>query len=160
MDPRKDPVLRRVARKNKGYAKKMTQPDEQPLVVCFSMPGSDLTHEAVWKQLAKDVIAEYPEVKVTSIKYEPRDLLIARPKGADPVENRWLVSLSSMWGRKRVTGMWLRFPNRHVQLKCYDDVAGAEYRQFKRMKEYMKDFKIFDKKPKKKHKKRECLLPK
>ncbi|XP_041352497.1 uncharacterized protein LOC121370985 [Gigantopelta aegis] len=154
MDPTKDPILRRVAKKSKGYAKKMTKPDEQPTAVCFSMPGTELTHEAVWRQLEKDVLAQYPEVKVSSIKYVPRDLLIVRPKGADPIENRWVVSLSSDWGRKRITGMWLRFAERPVQLKCYDDVVGSEYRQFKRMKEYMKDFKIFEKKPKKKHKKR------
>ncbi|XP_071112758.1 uncharacterized protein [Haliotis cracherodii] len=137
MDLKKDPMLRK-ARKSRAPPLQSKPPEPNPNAVCFSILGSTLTHHEVWAAFKKDILSHHPEVRVKSLQFIPRAIFIKRPKGGDPIEDRWVITFSSEWFRNRVAGMDLKFKTEAVQLRRYDDVVNCEYRQFTRMNDYMK----------------------
>ncbi|XP_067675288.1 uncharacterized protein [Haliotis asinina] len=137
MDMKKDPMLRK-ARKARVPPLQSKPPEPNPNAVCFSIVGSTLSHHDVWAAFKKDILSQHPEVKVKSLQFIPRAIFIKRPKGGDPIEDRWVITFTSEWFRNRVAGMDLKFKTEAVQLRRYDDVVNCEYRQFTRMNDYMK----------------------
>ena len=131
-------MLRKLSKKSKNVMVQAHPPKMRPKAVCFNIVGAHLTHLLVWKSFQRDVLAEYDEVKVESIQFVPRSIFVPRTKNSDPVENRWVITLTNEWYRSRVTGMDIRFGDFTTQLRRYDDVVNLEYRQYTRMTDMMK----------------------
>ena len=133
-----DPVLIKISKKSKNMIAQTGPPNKRPRAVCFDIVGAHLTHLNVWKAFQRDVMSVCDDVKLESIQFSPRSIFVPRTEKSDPVENRWVITLTSEWFRNRVTGMKITFGAFTTCLRRYDEVADWEFRHYTRMTNLMK----------------------
>ncbi|ESO93352.1 hypothetical protein LOTGIDRAFT_161917 [Lottia gigantea] len=131
-----DIIKQLVSNQGNGSAKQLKPPESKPGAVCFNYPNTDLTHLDV-KEAVEKYLQSQPDIMIEKIEFQPRCKLMLPPDKVETNICRWVITVDSDWGRKRLNNREFSIRDISIVLKNYDEIVALEFRQFGRMAQIM-----------------------
>ena len=108
-------------------------PSSRPFTVCFHFPATFLTHRYVL-DIVRSKIHFVGGATVKTVQFIDRNAI----HGTQGLDNRWLVTVSSIEARDEILRLGLHLYNRRITVRRYDDILTEEYKEYQQYMELQK----------------------